>query len=72
MRRRGEVHAVQDSRRQRREIERAMDRQRVGLVLTMVLAIVALIVAVKATGTERVEETDRPAATVTASVGWTC
>lgn len=69
VRRRGEVHAVQDSRRQRREIERAMDRQRVGLVLTMVLAIVALIVAVKATGTERVEETDRPAATVTASVG---
>ena len=38
-------------------------------VLTMVLAIVALIVAVKATGTERAEETAGPAATVTASVG---
>ena len=34
VRRRGEVHAVQDSRRQRREIERAMDRQRVDLLTT--------------------------------------
>ena len=42
---------------------------RVGLVLAMLLAVVALIVAVKATGTERAEETARPAATVTASVG---
>ena len=75
VRRRGEVHAVQDSRRQRREIERAMDRQRVGLVLTMVLtmvlAIVDLIVAVKATGAERAAEdldTTKPTAAVTASV----
>ena len=69
VRRRGEVHTVQENRRQRREIERAMDRQQVGLVLALLLAIVALIVAVRATETERVEETDRPAATVTASVG---
>ena len=72
VRRRGEAHTVQENRRQRREIERAMDRQRVGLVLAMLLAIVALIVAVKATGTERAEEdpdTEKPTATVTASVG---
>lgn len=69
VRRQGELHAVQENRRKRREIERAMDRQRVGLVLAMLLAVVALIVAVKATGTERAEETARPAATVTASVG---
>lgn len=72
VRRRGEAHTVQENRRQRREIERAMDRQRVGMVLAMLLAIVALIVAVKATGTERAAEdldTEKPTATVTASVG---
>ena len=72
VRRRGEAHTVQENRRQRREIERAMDRQRVGLVLAMLLAIVALIVAVKATGTERAEEdldTEKHTTTVTDSVG---
>lgn len=72
VRRRGEAHTVQENRRQRREIERAMDRQRVGLVLALLLAIIALIVAVNATGTERAAEdldTEKPTTTVTASVG---
>lgn len=60
VRRRGEAHTVQENRRQRREIERAMDRQRRGMVLALLLAIIALIVAVKATGTERAPETVQP------------
>lgn len=72
VRRQGELHAVQENRRQRREIERDLDRQRRGMVLAMLLAIIALIVAVKATGTERAAEdldTAKPTAAVTASVG---
>lgn len=57
-----------ENRRQRREIERDLDSQRRGLAIAIVLAIVALIVAVNAAGTERAEETARPAAAVTTSV----
>lgn len=64
VRRRGEAHTVQENRRQRREIERAMDRQRRGMVLALLLAIIALIVAVKATGTERAPETVQPTASM--------
>lgn len=53
VRRRGEVHAVQDSRRPRREIERAMDRQRAVPVIALGLAIVALILAAMAMDASR-------------------
>lgn len=68
VRRRGEAHTVQENRRQRREIERAMDRQRRGMVLAMLLAVIALIVAVKATGTERAPETVQPTASMAEKV----
>ena len=68
VRRRGEAHTVQENRRQRREIERDLDRQRRGMVLTMLLAIIALIVAVKATGTERAPETVQPTASMAEKV----
>lgn len=68
VRRQGELHAVQENRRQRREIERDLNRQRRGMVLALLLAIIALIVAVKATGTERVPETVQPTAHMTEKV----
>lgn len=68
VRRQGELHAVQENRRQRREIERDLDRQRRGMVLALLLAIIALIVAVKATGTERVPETVQPTASMAEKV----
>ena len=68
VRRQGEFHAVQENRRQRREIERDLDRQRRGMVLALLLAIIALIVAVKATGTERAPETVQPTASMTEKV----
>ena len=61
VRRQDEFHAAQENRRQRR-----------GMVLALLLAIIALIVAVNATGTERAEEdldATKPTANVTASVG---
>ena len=52
--------------RELREIKRSVDRQRVVLVIAMVLAAVALIVAVNNTGgTERVAETAKPTAAAT-------
>ena len=68
VRRQDEVRTAQENRRQRREIERDLARQRRGLVIAIVLAIVALIVAVHAAGTEREAETVRPTAAVTARV----
>lgn len=68
VRRQGEFHAVQENRRQRREIERDLDRQRRGMVLALLLAIIALIVAVKATGTERAPETVQPTASMAEKV----
>lgn len=68
VRRQGELHAVQENRRQRREIERDLNRQRRGMVLALLLAIIALIVAVKATGTERAPETVQPTAHMTEKV----
>ncbi len=66
VRRRGEVHAVQENRRQRREIERAMDRQRVAMLITALLAVAALIVAVTAMGTKEPEAaTVQPTAVTT-------
>lgn len=68
VRRQGELHAVQENRRQRREIERDLDRQRRGMVLALLLAVIALIVAVKATGTERAPETVQPTASMAEKV----
>lgn len=68
VRRQGELHAVQENRRQRREIERDLDRQRRGMVLALLLDIIALIVAVNATGTERAPETVQPTASMAEKV----
>ena len=68
VRRQGELHAVQENRRKRREIERDLERQRRGMVLALLLAIIALIVAVKATGTERAPETVKPTASMAEKV----
>lgn len=52
VRRRGELHATQENRRQRREIERVIARQGVVILLALVLAVAALIVAVMAKGSK--------------------
>ena len=51
-------------RRQRRETERDLERQRRGVVLAMLLAVIALIVAVKATDAERAPEMVQPTASM--------
>ena len=71
VRRQEEVNTGREIRRNRREIERDMDRQRRGMVLdiiVLIVAIIALIVAVKATGTERVPETVQPTASMVEKV----
>lgn len=66
--RRGEVRAAREGRRHRREIERAMVRKQVVLVIAMVLAAVALIVAINAMDTERAAATEKPTEAMTAGV----
>lgn len=66
--RRGEVRAAREGRRHRREIERAMVRQQVVLVIALAMAAVALIVAVNAMDTERAAVTERPTEAMTAGV----
>ena len=65
--RRGEARAAREG-RHRREIERAMVRQQVVLVIALAMAAVDLIVAVNAMDTERAAETVQPTASMTAGV----
>lgn len=70
--RRGEIQADRESRRKQREIERAMVSQRVLLLITMALAVVALITAlvfsIDVMDTKRVVEAVKPTAAVTAGM----
>ena len=68
VRRQEKANTGREIRRNRREIERDLDRQRRGMVLALLLAIIALIVAVMATGTEREPETAQPTAHMTEKV----
>lgn len=67
-RRREDAYTSRKLLHHRRAFERAIGCQRVGLVIALALAIIALIVAVMAAGSEQEAETTQPAANMAAKI----